>query len=138
MTRDEILNMPAGREMDALVAEKVMSISIYWQDEYYAEQEGWSRKQTYKTTRKLYRHSTAVRKLDVAYYSTNISASREIAKEMSAKGFWCYINLLSSQCRVTFEFVKNRKQYIAYGGINEEPLAVCRAALLAVLKSDND
>ena len=28
MTRDEILSMPAGREMDALIAEKVMLIDI--------------------------------------------------------------------------------------------------------------
>lgn len=28
MTRDEILNMPAGREMDYLIAEKVLELSI--------------------------------------------------------------------------------------------------------------
>jgi hypothetical protein len=33
MTRDEILNMPAGREMDALIAEKVMG--WFWKTEGY-------------------------------------------------------------------------------------------------------
>jgi hypothetical protein len=35
MTRDEILNMPAGSEMDALVAEKVMGWHIV------ADKDGW-------------------------------------------------------------------------------------------------
>jgi hypothetical protein len=30
MTKEEILNMPAGREMDALVAEKVFGYKINW------------------------------------------------------------------------------------------------------------
>jgi hypothetical protein len=41
MTKDEILNMPAGREMDALIAEKVMGAK--WIDGClrYSEDEKW-------------------------------------------------------------------------------------------------
>ena len=96
MTRDEITNMPAGRELDALVAEKVM---------------GW-------------------------YPNATWSPSTDIASA------WQVINILISlrkRPRLMFVAENEWKVYFdigdaeAYGSIAS--LAICRAALLAVMEA---
>ena len=107
MTHDEILNMPAGREMDALIAEKVTKTTTcpYWGSEV-AE--------------------------TVPHYSTDISAAWEVVEKMSSKfiglhkmkfaeGKWfaLYLDKSNDDCEEIVEA--------------ETPmLAICLAALLSV------
>jgi hypothetical protein len=144
MTRDEILKLEANPETDALVAERVMGwekieIKYFGSDSTprQNELEDWMHKVGLCYLGDYFIDIDRDFWIEVENWkpSTDIAAAWEVVKEMNAKGFWCYINLLSSQCRATFEFVKNRKRYTAYGGIDEESLAISRAALLTKLEA---
>ena len=113
MTRDEILNMPAGREMDALIAENVMGYQ-------------WGYKHAFSTLPTWSKNGIVVTLGD---YSTDISAAWEVVEKLrgkrvmeisiTKKSFWCTV-------------------YATGRNINEKadtaPLAICRAALLAVME----
>jgi hypothetical protein len=102
MTRDEILNMPAGREIDSLIAVRV--IDPEWEKVLSA----------------------------CPKYSTDIAAAWEVVDKMR-KSFWVASLVADTNLwRVTFYTHTHRKTHEA---INESaPLAICRAALLAVTK----
>jgi hypothetical protein len=97
MTREEILNMPAGREMDALIAEKVIDPD-------------WVK------LKNLCPH-----------YSTDIAAAWELVEKMKyftlyrGDGYW--------ECEYSGQYLESIDAETA-------PLAICRAALLAVIESD--
>lgn len=100
LTREQILNMEAGQELDALVAQRVM---------------GWE---------------TLSRR-----FSTDIAAAWEVVEMMRADE-WHFV----IECNTTPEVVV--KVYRAfeephYSGnwIKSAPLAICRAALLAMLEA---
>lgn len=125
MTREEILAMPAGREMDALIAEKVFSWhSIRFSDEYpdrcFGIPAGWHRPD---------------KQAIIQRYSTDISAALEVVKEMQRRNYWFYCSVLSSFCRARFipaDYEPLNAEAIAE--VNQIPLAICRAALLAVME----
>ena len=101
MTRDEILNMPAGREMDALIAEQFTNFKHYdgrwwWQEGFLDELPDYSTDigDAWKVVEKFYNHCML----------------------NNVHGVWeCYL--------------PNGE-----GKSKSAPLAICRAALLAVMK----
>lgn len=137
MTREEILAMPAGRETDALIAEKVMGLK----PEPSSEHEGW-----YGDLIPIGDHEFIDPQgwvyFDKKYglqpvpdYSTNIAAAWKAVEKLNLSYrigidkahdnvFWCWFDLDDP------EDYAMEKNYYATG--NTVPLAVCRAALLAV------
>jgi hypothetical protein len=125
MTRDKILNKPAGREMDALVAEIVMG----W--EYIPDKQ---ERKTWSSTHWVnWKDSKGKTQLLVLSYSTDIAAAWQVVEKTM---------LLDN-----YDLMKDGENYIFghYGknGIDPwtefvrastAPLAICRAALLAVLE----
>lgn len=91
MTRDEILAMPAGREMDVLVGRHVMDLvgppDLYWE------------------------------------YSTDISAAWMVVEKFPA---------VSLTFRGKYWFCDVNQVDFDYSQAETAPLAICRAALLAV------
>jgi hypothetical protein len=115
MTRDEILNMPAGREMDYLVAEMVMKIRPRIASTEYIGKEVVGRKYDAVINHEI---------IELPFYSTDISAAWEVILEMRENGFGCDMDVGSKGwgCRfgVGGEIVTAESM----------PLAICRAALL--------
>ena len=99
MNQDEILNMPAGIEMDALVATKIMGIDV---------KHDWHWKHTTKN------------------YSDDMNAAWEVLAKLNLTDFciekvgehYCVNLTIESACGET------------------APLAICRAALLAVVPAN--
>jgi hypothetical protein len=108
--------------MDALVAEKVM---------------GWTKEKTdindwFEPFSRLWKpedHDTVL-----PPYSVSIAAAWKVVQEMSAKNFWAYMNIFSSYCTVTFTGAQSPNEYNAEASTYELPLAICRAALRAVME----
>jgi hypothetical protein len=109
MTRDEILNMPAGKEIDALIAEKVIGVPF--------------RKPTHGPCCTC---GTCGWDYDncICGYSEEIEKAWEVVEKLrltiepTAMNKWAVHQGLGSQ--------------LAYA--ETAPLAICRAALLAVMK----
>jgi hypothetical protein len=125
MTRDEIVKLEAGREMDALVAEKVM---------------GWELR-TFKNDGVDFWHipGTARCELDAPRFSSDIGAAWEVVTHMQRPddetGYHEYYFKL--ECTVAAKPV----YWYAWLGEHEAeaataPLAICRAALLAVMEDE--
>jgi hypothetical protein len=118
MTREEVLDMPAGREMDVLIAENVM---------------GWAeiREEKYQGERVVAGRPPSETRLSfVPFYSTDIAAAWEViekfdfmklTKSFGVKGVVWIVKM--SDGTEVFE--------------NSASLAICRAALLATI-GDND
>jgi len=102
MTRDEILNMPAGREMDALVSKKIFGIP---------KSEIW---------------------LNVFQPSTSIASAWKVVEKYlfqihrGASGYLCVL--------MTPEEIEGQDVFEA--SADTAPLAICRAALLAVMETE--
>ena len=128
MTKDEVLNVEAGREMDALVAERVM---------------GWSRSRWAPIDSLLPPKDDKKRIEGHTYYvplfSTDIAAAWEVVEEMNKTYHW----------RISSPFIPGEPYFAGltpHGvtGWNGCPdyempgdivsLAICRAALLAKLE----
>ena len=133
MTRDEILNMPAGREMDALIAERVMGHEVN------------KNVTVWRTGGKTWIEPYGEGFTTLAYYSTDIAAAWQIVELMTKNGYapnlvnddngnW-YLAFDGTQDLGTVTFVT------AFTDIPElwcesAPLAICRAALLATLEDE--
>ena len=68
----------------------------------------------------------------VNHYSTDIKAAWDVVKEMSAKGYWCYMGVLSSTCYAIFTKENKIPLEKSTASTYELPLAICRAALFAL------
>ena len=118
MTRDEIINMPAGRELDALVAEKVMSDNtrhFIW---------------------KRYGKPDAIQSPEYGgpqEYSTDIDAAWQVVEKLEIMGIrliiWTGVN--------DIHWYQIGEQDVV-GEIHATtlPVAICRAALLAVMDAE--
>ena len=108
MTKDEIMNMPAGREMDTLIAKSIFgNVKKSWDWEF-----------------------------TLPSYSTDISAAWRVVEKMSDAGsiFSVFISqsYTSDGWGVTIENAFVRYDVVA----GTAPLAICRAALLAVMSEE--
>ena len=121
MTRDEILNMPAGREMDKLIAEKIFG----WSDFGSFEDGGISGKDKDGDGWIL------------PYYSIGIAAAWEVVEKfMPYKSPSLYVVGTMWFC---FFALKTGEGLFASTNVLEAkaptaPLAICRAALLAMIE----
>ena len=132
MNRDEIFNMPAGREMDRLIAEKVMGLSVYDGERKIVRYEGFhgQHKRTY-TIPEIYVRVSGVANYSCDSYSTDIKYAWKVVEKVgsidelhdvdirtSIRGWYCIVfNSFDS-----FE-----------ANAETAPLAICRAALLAMV-----
>jgi hypothetical protein len=117
MNADEIQKMPAGSVMDALIAEKIMDL-IVTQD----------RQATYSKMPNGYK--------DLKYltaYSVGIAEAWEVVKKMRERGMLC--DMESGRYEGWYvHFGKLEEDYSGEATGIEAPLAICRAALLAVME----
>ena len=127
MTRDEILNMPAGREMDALVAEKVMTLNV-WQHEKRVKQLAFRGNRSREVLGTVIEIIAGDRMLQ--NYSTDIAAA------------WQVVEKTKNDYDITRVGGKWHAWLFAIDEVLTEayadtaPLAICRAALLAVMDAE--
>lgn len=117
MTRDDILNMPAGRELDLLIALKVMG----WEhnslgDAWIREGEPWVG-------------------CDEFQPSVDIAAAWEVVERLKELGVYLTICTLENDYQCELDRLKTYE--LACDSVISEtaPLAICRAALLAVMET---
>jgi YHS domain-containing protein len=117
--------MEAGREMDALVAEKVMGWYRGTQGLYYfCEEHGserWITDDPQYADRKHWRPSE------------DISAAWEVVEKLTSIGAFGTIYFSSNKVSVTFITKESNIPYL-HSVAPTAPLAICRAALKAVAK----
>jgi len=112
MTKDEILNMPAGRKMDALIDEHVFKREIVWERGAPFIYVLGSRESVYPYSKNI----TSV--WDVVEKMGSVDELHDVDLRTSIRGWVCVIfNAFES-----FE-----------ANAETAPLAICRAALLAVV-----
>lgn len=124
MTHEDILAMKPGRELDALVAEKVMGLQDF--------KKGTS---GYKEWEYVYRSDLGDIQ-PIPHYSTNISAAWEVVKKMAllkdVMNFrlrLCCDDLPQYNCSFT------DPPGIAFVSADNAPEAICKAALLVVMSN---
>lgn len=118
MTREELEQMPAGREMDALIAERVMDYKLI--DGPESLEVG---KMMYYTPDQI------------PAFSTNIGAAWLVAEKMNRDYFTLEIHSsVLSGAGVRFWGPNSGPTYSATA--ETVPLAICRAALIAVMESE--
>jgi len=112
MTRDEILSMKPGRELDALVAEKVMG-------------------QRFRSEWHKLHNDT------IACYSTDIAAALEVAIHLQKQGYYVCIELKACEETSVGVYEENPVEQIAYAKAQTPAEAICKAALLAVMEKED-
>jgi hypothetical protein len=119
MTRDEILAMEPGRELDALVAEKVMGWTVKFMDGIW----GW-----------MYRESERNRWYNVPRFTTDISAAWEVVEKMQSWG-GCDIGCFGRTGDGTWYVVETHTVNGCHKATcHTAPEAICNAALLASIE----
>lgn len=142
MTREEILNMPAGKEMDALITEKIMG--LVW-DETRCRVCGWPLADDPKDGCILsdcsMRPLPKTRADEPAIYSTDLGAAWKLNDHLKQQGWRFYMRdfdgvMYGKSCAA--EFQKGDAAGPSTGWVEAEtaPLAICRAALLAVMDGE--
>jgi hypothetical protein len=119
MTRDEVLNMLAGDEIDSLIAHKIMG---------------------YVNGRKDYESENGYKwwTIDIPHYSDDISAAWEVVVEMEDKWFWFELSNVvpGSGDTIVYEAKFSKEGKDSYTCQDKAPLAICISALLAVMESE--
>ena len=112
MKRDEILNMPAGQEMDALVLERVLRKAVL--------REPGGRPHFLTTP-----------------YSSDIGSAWEVVEKLKTDGKWLSISthLIGTNNQWCCEYSDNSLQSeVNVTMADTAPLAICRASLLAIME----
>jgi hypothetical protein len=116
MTREEILAMDPGREMDALVGEKVFGLQIYWvRDEitdYYPVDE---------------------RDVVIDHFSTDISAAMGVEAKIMQMEWHIQHKYLLTLHRITGVYGEMNLKDI-FSMMQASPADRCKAALLAAME----
>jgi hypothetical protein len=119
MMRDKILNTPAGREMDMLIAVQVMGWVLTDVSAYSPTGSAWARN---------------VHGDDdwLEYYSTDIAAAWKLVEKLCNETGCDVVRVCKRDPEIFAEWSCNfGRGFEAFG--NTAPLAICRAALLVVL-----
>ncbi|GIQ64900.1 hypothetical protein PACILC2_34680 [Paenibacillus cisolokensis] len=120
--------MPAGRDLDALVAEKVMGWDIH--SKYTGKfNPGHDLECNYTT-----HESLVVRR--VPEFSADISAALEVAIHLQKQGYYVCIDLKACEETSVGVYEENPAEQIAYAKAQTPSEAICKAALLAVMDRD--
>ncbi|MEK8215527.1 BC1872 family protein [Paenibacillus sp. FSL L8-0463] len=128
LTREEIQGMKPGREMDALIAEKVLGwtdikrvnpavIHSFSADGNHAN---------FGFSPVLYKH------VPFPLYSTDISAAWEVVTHLKSKYWYFMLSDENEGWEASFYWDPHRPAFEAVSAT--APEAICKAALLAVLK----
>ena len=112
MNRDEILAMPAGRKLDAIVAEKVMGFEL---DRYRPN----------NAIDRVSNYSHGIKK-----YTTDISAAWDVMKKLQEN--FIFIDLFSTSD--SYNVIINECDSV---NAEEAPEAICKAALINTIGADN-
>lgn len=133
MKTDYIYDMPAGKEMDTLVAEKVMGLCAHDWKLISNDDDGVCRI-CQKCHLEFWGLRPPVYGAHYGSYSTDISAAWEVVEKLS-QTYGVEVSLYDklASCKILKE-VKNDWKYelIAEQIYESTPLAICRSALLAV------
>ena len=125
MTRDEILAMKPGREMDALAARKAMGWThIITKDQYGGVYVGWPPDRSAESGEYI------------PHYSTDDAAAMKIVPAMAKRGWDFAVYYWAESERYTAYFLRDSRHEGAYAQAEAGalPEAICKAALLALLK----
>ena len=134
MNRDEILNMSAGREMDALVAEKVMGWTTI-RERTYKHSSGIKGSRPYNVKEIVGKDPNQRLGGDaILSYSENISDAWLVVEKLDLK--WRAENDLGYDGSISFGFYLGAELYKNFCWAEGEtlPHAICLAALLLVTK----
>lgn len=147
MTREEVLQMPAGPALDALVAERVMGLRILTREEMEAEaQRVWPEQ---PKCRRFFLGFDAWRGPDgeiatrqhIPDYSTDPGTAWRVVEKLSAKCWWKlstpFERGLPCWAGLTPHGVTgwNGRPDVEASGA-DIPLAICRAALIYAMEAD--
>ena len=130
MTRDEILNMPAGREMDALIGEKIMGLHPNPKLCPYCRATMWVGKNRSRCT-----DCNEWRYSPYKEYSSEIESAWEVVEGLCNETGCDVVKV----CKRDPELLRGEwscnfgRGFEAFG--DTASLAICRAALLAVMES---
>lgn len=133
MKRDKILNLPAGRDMDVLIAKKVMGWKkldkrTFWED--FAST-NWNMAGSWTGRPPGYPSDKLA---EVPQYSRNITWAWKVRDAMEARG---HTFALEDGCIPEWSaafYLKGDPLVWVHCAADEAPLAICRAALLAMLE----
>jgi hypothetical protein len=136
MTRDEILNMPAGREMDKLIAIEIFKLPEIELDDAncpYCGEEMWHGQYRARCT-----NCNEWRYSPYKEYSSEIADAWEVVEKM--QGDWWKMEFLTGIHVAEFEKpnMKCEDQTYHEAQADTMPLAICRAALLTTLEDMKD
>lgn len=110
--------MKPGRELDALVAEKVMG--------FHRASDGWFRTETHPGGV----ITAAVGHIDLPHYSINISAAWEVVEKLLETGsFSIYHYISAPESKWRAQFLRAGSAHVAQA--ESAPRAICLAALKA-------
>ena len=125
MTKDEILKMPAGREMDALIAKHVMGTSPrIVKREYSSGFELISQDWKEVVDREL----AAMR-----HYSTDIAAAWQVVEKIPGA---VSLQRMDSGASWRAWYQPTPGSFSAWTQSETAPLAICHAALLAMMEAE--
>jgi hypothetical protein len=139
MTRDEILGLEAGNNLDILVAEKVFG----WRkgtNEYNILGWQWSKRDGTPVLDDSWDGVWVTPLSCTPNYSTDIKAAWEVVEKMREKSFYVRVNSIGKyfECCFIKNFVNENNTPGSFIGLSNTcktaPEAICKAALLAVLE----
>jgi hypothetical protein len=111
MNREEILNMPAGIEMDAMIGAKIFGIK--------QEEHSWS--------------DLSGNQVTLGYFSTDIAAAFEVVEKLCRENGCDVVKVCKRDPELWGEWSCNFGLG-AEAFADTAPLAICRAALLTITK----
>jgi len=135
MTKNEILAMVAGKELDNMVASKVMS----WTEKHWVSPLGLSKRVSWAdpTT------GVTLQQVSTWHPSTNLPTAWQIVEEMSKLGYNMSLLHLSTELYPDYWYCdfrpKSRREPPKYEWVDHQEtaqLAICKAALLTRLKGE--
>ncbi|SDJ62085.1 BC1872 family protein [Paenibacillus naphthalenovorans] len=121
LSREEILAMPSGRELDALVAEKVMGWNVKFMGDILW---GW-----------MYSETERNRWYNVPKFSADISAAWKAVEKMKRNDWVFVINSISEEWTALFYLDRIHEHEVT---CNSAPEAICKAALLAIMNGGDN
>ena len=133
MTRDEILNMPAGRDLDALVAEKVMGWGRAHYDYVFWQQTAAEPLLRYCSSTLIMRDGDEPPNYYQPFHpSRDIAAAWEVVERMNELRKPFSITQSAFMSGWIAEFLADDDFNTIEAQADTAPLAICRAALLAM------
>jgi hypothetical protein len=129
MTREEILKLEAGRELDALIFAKIFDKMAFRSDGNFV----FSNKREYLDDGDAYYLGEYQEIIQLPFYSTDIAAAWEVVEKIRE-----YIECIWPNDRGLWSLLSYERLEEGLTTVSAEtaPLAICRAALLAVMESE--